>query len=181
MSGESLSPTFPFLHHVPRYTLGVNPILRRAGYGEGTEGGETEKEGGREMRKGMVIFLLLLGIPTLTHAQSAKDALMGLKKLQARTQAGISYNDYSNAVGEAKFPLNIFLESKDARNYTELSTSLQKIMAHYEYVGHLWNQKISTPGGWGTFIDVNSEKGKVIEQVYPGAKKILQRRRRYVG
>jgi len=41
-----------------------------------------------------------------------------MKKLQARTQAGISYNDYAPALGEAKFEINLFLESPAAKeNY----------------------------------------------------------------
>jgi hypothetical protein len=82
--------------------------------GDETEGEETEKEGGRRMRKGMVLFfILLICVPTLTHGRSEKDAVLALKKLQAKIQEGISYMDYRNALGEAKFPLNIFLESKD--------------------------------------------------------------------
>jgi len=140
------------------------------GYRERTEVEKAGKEGGRKMRKGMVLFFILsLGVPTLTHAQSAKDALMGLKKLQARTQAGISYKDYGNALGEAKFPLNMFLESKDAQKYPELSTSLRKVMAHYDYAGICW--KIKMVVEYGEFIDVNSDIGKNIERLYPNANK----------
>ena len=90
--------------------------VRRREETEGEEG-----EGIREMRKAAILFItLLVGLPTLSHAQSAKDALMGLKKIQARTQAR-SYNDYSNAVGEAKIRLNLYLESYEAQKYPELN------------------------------------------------------------
>ena len=122
------------------------------------------------MRKAIVLFfILLVGLPTLTHAQSAKEALMALKKLQARTQAGISYKDYGNALGEAKFPLNQFFESKDAQKYPELSTSLRKAMTHYEYATLPWNHKMSSSSGF--YIWVNSDIGKDIEQNYPNARK----------
>lgn len=39
-------PLSSFPDPVPRYTLGVNPILRRRGYGEGTEGDTSKAEGG---------------------------------------------------------------------------------------------------------------------------------------
>ncbi|MGD0217487.1 MAG: hypothetical protein ABSC45_08265 [Desulfobaccales bacterium] len=56
--------------------------------------------------------------PSIAFSQSAKDALRAMKKLQARTQAGISYNDYAPALGEAKFEINLFLESPAAKeNY----------------------------------------------------------------
>jgi len=131
--------------------------------------GDTEKEGGREMTKTIILFFtLLVGIPTLSHAQAAKDALMGLKKLQARTQAGISYSDYSNAVSEAKVRLNLYLESYEAQKYRELSNSLSKTMAHYEYAGMIWNYKNSSTSG---IILKDSYIGKELEKNYPNVNK----------
>jgi len=144
---------------------------RRIPEGEGTEGEEIEKKGDRRMKKWMVLFfILLICVPTLTHAQSEKDAVLALKKLQAKIQEGISYMDYRNALGEAKFPLNIFLESKDAQKYPELSISLKKVMGHYEYAGFIWDGKISG-GVLGSYIGVNSDVGKEIGQLYPNARK----------
>jgi hypothetical protein len=121
------------------------------------------------MRKAMILFFaLLVAIPTLSHAQSAKDALMGLKKIQARTQAGISYNDYSNAVGEAKIRLNLYLESYEAQKYPELSNSLSKAMTHYEYAGMIWNYKNSSTSG---IIPKDSYIGKELGKNYPNANK----------
>jgi hypothetical protein len=70
-------------------------IVAEEGRRRNRRGERNTNEGrGGKMRKAIVLsFILLMGLPTLTHAQSAKEALMALKKLEARTQAGISYRD----------------------------------------------------------------------------------------
>ena len=96
--------------------------------------------------KKLFIATIMIGL-TFTaitaFAQSAKEAVFGLKKLQARCQSGISYNDYSNALADAKFPVNLFMESKEAKKNPELTDSINRVMKHYEYAGGLWNIKIS--------------------------------------
>ncbi|HEY6072036.1 MAG TPA: hypothetical protein VIV15_01265 [Anaerolineales bacterium] len=87
-----------------------------------------------------------------------------MKILQAKCQAGIFYRDYGNALGEAKYPLNLFFESIDAKKYPDLSTSLRKAMMHYENAADAWKYKISIGD-----IPVNSEFGKNIQQSYPNA------------
>jgi len=114
-------------------------------------------------------FILLLGMPALTHAQSAKDAVMALRILQGKTQEGIVYKDYGTALVEAKFPVNLYLESNDAKKYPELSISLNKVMAHYEYAGRIWKRKITEQ--FGTFIGVDTVLGKEIGRLYPNANK----------
>jgi hypothetical protein len=119
----------------------------------------------------ILFFILFMGIPALTHAQSAKDALMALKKLEARCQGGISYNDYVNALGEAKFHLYLYYKSPDAEKYPDLSDSFEKAILHYEFAGMVWRQKMSKK--YGEFIDMDSELGKSITRSYPNAKKVM--------
>ena len=45
------------------------------------------------MKKISCIAMLLLLIPIIVHAQSAKEAIMALKRLEARVQAGIKFRD----------------------------------------------------------------------------------------
>ncbi len=136
------------------------------------------------MRKGTVLFfILLLGVPTLTHAQPAKDVLMALKKLQARTQTGINYQDYGTALGEAKFPYNLFIESKDALNYPEYTASIIKVMGHYDFAYSIWDTKIkmvrlNNSGGlripgYGESVSFEIPKGQEILLLYPDANEHL--------
>lgn len=113
----------------------------------------------------MFFVLMLITIPA--HAQPAKDAIMALKKLEARVQAGISYREYGPALGEAKFPVNIFSESDDAKKYPELLDSVNKTMKHYEYAGKAWPIKFSKYSRG--LVDADSQVGMEIKALYPQA------------
>jgi len=117
----------------------------------------------------MVIGLIFTAITAF--AQSAKEAIYALKKLEARVQSGISYRDYSSALGEAKFPVNMFIESADAKKAPELTASINKAMAHYEFVGAIWNAKFSSDNPYlkGGFIEEGSSLGLRIHELYPQA------------
>jgi hypothetical protein len=115
----------------------------------------------------VVLALTLMAIPAF--AQSAKEAVMALKNLEARCQAGISYLDYGPAVGDAKVPVNLFTESRDAKNSPELTDSINKVMNHYEYAGKIWQLRFSPFfQGYG-LIEVNSALGQEINALYPKA------------
>jgi hypothetical protein len=58
---------------------------------------------------------LLVGLSSICYAQSAKEAVRALPKLQARVEAGISYRDYSPALGDALFEVKLFLQSPGAK------------------------------------------------------------------
>jgi hypothetical protein len=123
--------------------------------------------------KKLFIIVMVIGL-TFTavnaFAQSAKEAVFGLKKLQARCQSGISYHDYSNALADAKLPVSLFMESADAKKYSELTDSLNKVMKHYEYAGNVWNAKFKAPSddmlhsGW---IWDKKAMGREIKELYP--------------
>jgi len=128
----------------------------------------------------LFIFFISIMLSVSAYAETAKDAIMGLKKLQARCQSGISYRDYSNALGEAKFPVNLFMESAEAKKIPELTDSIKIVMGHYEYAGYIWHEKIaaiskSTPDpveywltlGW---IPTLGPLGRELTKRYPGIK-----------
>ncbi len=85
--------------------------------------------------------------PSFVFAQSAKEALLALKKLEVRVESGISYRDYSSAVADAKFPVKLFLESSDSKNDNALSSAFQKAVEHYDFANSVWGQKFSCAGG----------------------------------
>lgn len=118
------------------------------------------------MRK-ILFTVMIIGLTaSATYAQSAKEAIMALKKMEARTQSGISYRDYSSALGEAKFAVNMFQESKDASKDIELKESILRVMGHYEMAGTFWGYKFSI---WEHGI---SGKGKkIVIAIYPDASK----------
>lgn len=123
------------------------------------------------MRKGMGLFFIsLLCVPTLAHSELAKDALSGLKVLEAKVRLGKPYNDYEDALNVAKSTLNIFLKSKDAEKFPKVTTSLQKSMEHYEFAKIFWELKISMPDvPRPEFIRKDTDLGKAISILYPKA------------
>ncbi len=125
------------------------------------------------MRKLFIItMVIVLTFATVTaFAQSAKEAILGLKKLQARCQSGISYQEYGNAVADAMFPVNLFKESEAAKESPELADSVRKVMFHYVYANEIWQYKFSSRSPT-TLIGVDTEIGRDIEGLYPRASKI---------
>lgn len=108
------------------------------------------------------IFFLIAG-PTMSYAQLAKDAIMALKKLEARTEVGISYRDYTPALGEAKFLINIYLESKEADNDPQLKDAIVKAMRCYDDAKTYWKYEFDADGIIGMWPNTLKE--------YPEAKK----------
>lgn len=101
-----------------------------------------------------------------TLGESAKEALRGLKKLEARCESGISYRDYGPALGEAKFEVNLFLESQEAKENPELTKAISKAMNHYETAQTVWKQKFD-----GKYAELrftpSSAMGGIILEDYP--------------
>lgn len=125
-----------------------------------------------DIKKAFTVLMMigLLATANTAFAQSAKEALMGLKKLESRCQAGISYHDYSSAMADAKFPVNIYMQSNDAKRYPELTESIAKCIQHYEFVNALWHGKMSGRRGEALHDGLILQKGSfgtVIQRLYP--------------
>lgn len=92
----------------------------------------------------LILAVILLGGSVQTvQAQSAKGALLALKKLEARCQVGISYRDYLPALGEAKLAVNLFEESHGGENGALINILLSLVVDTYGAAGSYWSLKIS--------------------------------------
>lgn len=118
----------------------------------------------------ILIFILFL-TPSITFGQSAKDAIMALKKLEARVEIGISYKDYGPALGETKFPVNLFLESSEAKEKPELAIHIENAIQYFEIANFIWEYKfprgrvrhfIPKDDGYGKHILKSSQISKFI-------------------
>jgi|GEM_PF-437455 hypothetical protein len=109
--------------------------------------------------------------PTVTLSESAKEAIRALKKLEARCQAGISYKDYGPALGDAKFAVNLFLESPEAKVKDEFTDAIKKVMSHYETGGKVWQKKFSGRGVSNVIVRNEPDYGyfRSILELYPKA------------
>jgi hypothetical protein len=124
-----------------------------------------------------ILMSFLVALPSLVFAQSAKETVRALKKLETKVQAGTSLRDYLSALGDALFEVNLFLESPEAKARAALSTSIKKAMDHYKTAGDIWRYKleaISVYGIKGEFIfyeDQDKELGESLLRKYPSLMK----------
>jgi len=61
----------------------------------------------------------------------AKEAVSALKKVEARLQVGISYQDYTKLLGETLHQVNLFLESPESTQKPELAQSIRNVFSYY--------------------------------------------------
>ena len=67
--------------------------------------------------------------------ERAKNAVMALKKLQARCQSGTSLKDFAPALGEAKSEVTAFVNSNEAKDRERLKELVVKAMGNYQKAG----------------------------------------------
>jgi len=73
---------------------------------------------------------------------SARTALNVLKKLEARIEAGITYVDYTKAVGEAWAEVKVFVDSPEARQLPEFNFLLVSATNKYKLALDVWRGKL---------------------------------------
>jgi alpha-N-acetylglucosamine transferase len=93
-----------------------------------------------------LFMALLFFLPMSANAQSAKDAYKALKKIEAKTQTGISFKEYGPALSDAKVEVNLFSESPEAKEKPRLKEIFNKTMRHYEEAGNVWRYQFAGRG-----------------------------------
>jgi hypothetical protein len=72
----------------------------------------------------------------------ARDALRAIKQLEAKTEIGLTYAQYVDAVGKTWVEVKPFVESSDGRKYPEFSSLLTNIIAQYQAGMELWQRRL---------------------------------------
>jgi hypothetical protein len=121
-----------------------------------------------KMRNTMVamFFMVIIFLGNVCFAQSAKDAVRALQKLQARIESGISYRDYAPALGDARFEVNLFLQSPQAKSKQNLAVAIKSAMNHYQNAKETWGIKVSTGYDYIT-IDLQQALADSLFKDYP--------------
>lgn len=126
-----------------------------------------------------VLLLILLFIVPAAHAQSARDTVKALKRIEARVDMGISYNEYLLAVADARVEVQMYMESHEAKQKAEMTGLIKKILGHYETAREVWKTKVSRTQDLGTvfghLICLNDDSegvlGRRLLKQYPQADK----------
>ena len=97
--------------------------------------------GGR-MRRTFFLFVCMLLLPITVFADTSRDAIKALKKIEAYTQIGVSKTEYVAALRDAQFEVNLYfyLDNPDHKKEHELSALINQIMENYVFAGNLWKQ-----------------------------------------
>jgi len=129
----------------------------------------------------IIIALLLLChlFVEVVYGQTAKEAYLALKYLEAKTETGISYRDYSTAVGDAWFKVKMFLESKKAGDGSQVKKSIETAMGYYKNAATIWGFQFSPESnelieGFKRkgFIMALGGEGRQIKALYPKARTV---------
>jgi len=114
----------------------------------------------------VLIGLLILLISTQQgYCQTANNAYLALKKMEAKTQVGISHRDYYPALAETKFEVEKFLESKSATKNPELTEHLDKALTLYIHAKDIFDLKMDNER---VFVD-DELNGRLVRLIYPKA------------
>jgi hypothetical protein len=76
-------------------------------------------------------------------SQSARNALNAVKKVEARTEVGLPYKDYSTVVGEGWADVKVFTESPEGKKLPEFSFLLVSAMGKYKLALDVWRDEIA--------------------------------------
>jgi hypothetical protein len=122
----------------------------------------------------------------ISSFQNAQNAITALKKLQAKTEVGIRYNNYLSALKDTKYQVNLYLESYEYFEHSvinkEIPQHIIEAMKYYELAKVIWEYKFQPIDELGlkgevekTFkelgiIDFDSSLGELIRKNYHKAK-----------
>jgi hypothetical protein len=100
-----------------------------------------------KMRNTMAVMLIMLIIffGNVCFAQSAKDAVRALQKLQAKIEIGMTYPDYVSALEDTWFEIKSFLDSPEAKIKTELALEINQSMDNYRFAREYWAIYLKDP------------------------------------
>jgi hypothetical protein len=78
--------------------------------------------------------------------QLAVSALGSLKRLKAKIEVGIPYNDYLSVVGDTRYAVNDYLDNPVAAKTPSLNSKLRDALKAYTLVAQLWKAQIENNG-----------------------------------
>jgi hypothetical protein len=93
-----------------------------------------------------IALIFLIGLTGAAFGQTARDAIEALQKLSSRCETGISYKDYSAAVGKTNFNVKSYLENPESNKNPKLKESIQKTWGHFLMAKEAWDLRFARVG-----------------------------------
>jgi len=104
------------------------------------------------------------------HAQSAKDAVKSLKKVEAVASTNIFGRDFLPVYSEAKAEVDMYLESPQSNKKPALKKSIQQTALSYQWAASIWKLKMTKV----PYIHSGDEYVKSLYRDFPAAKESLK-------
>jgi len=112
-----------------------------------------------------VIILLIICLPIISRAESAKDVVKALMKLDAKFQTGLTRQDFSNGLADVKYEVKLFQLSEEVKKCPELTESIKKALNHYEWA----NEVLRECTGACIRLSVDKSLAQELLKLYPEA------------
>ena len=74
------------------------------------------------------------------------DALNALKRVQAKTEVGVTYIEYGKQLGDSWGDVKIFVESPEGKEFSDLSDHMRTAIAQYKTADEAWKKKLDGNG-----------------------------------
>jgi hypothetical protein len=118
-----------------------------------------------------IALIILLGLSELALGQTAEDTFKSLKKIDAMTQTGLSYQDYPQILAEAKKQVDMFLKSNEAKKNPQVAKNIKTAMEYYITAKEIWDIKYTCMDDFVMeAIGINNNCGRKIKRLYPKSK-----------
>jgi hypothetical protein len=119
-----------------------------------------------------VLLLIVLFFPDGVQAQSARDVIHMMTRLQVKCDMGISYADYFYGLETVTAEADSFLESEKAKSNPQLTKDIELIVAYYTDAQVIWNYKYGL-NSTHDLISKDSDEGMALwlflQREYPEA------------
>jgi hypothetical protein len=124
------------------------------------------------MRKTLgIAVIILLGLAELALGQTGMDAFKSLKKVEAKIESGVLYEDYPQVIADVKPKVDMFLKSSEAKTYPQFAYHVKTAMDYYITAGDIWNIKFNCMDDFVMeAISISSNCGRQIKRLYHNSK-----------
>lgn len=94
------------------------------------------------MKKAFILFICMFLLPFDVFADTSRDAIRALKKIEAYTQIGVSKDEYVASLKDAQYEVNLYfyLDNPDLQKDHELAALIKQIMEYYVFAYNLWKK-----------------------------------------